>query len=232
MRGVEHPGMIWYDLFMTSQIAVKSKPLLRGYIHLAVAAVTPYALVQLVLIADSPRAFVGASIFGVSLILLYLTSGVYHVSPLTWRFRSLAGKLDHSMIFLFIAGAYTPFLLKTLGDGWGIPMLSVIWTLAAVGIVLTTVPRFQARWIAVSLYLTLGWIALIPIVQLVTALPTTGLVMLVVGGLLYSFGGFMYAARWPDPFPRVFGYHEAFHSMVVAASMVLYLVVAIYVLPS
>ena len=207
-------------------------PLLRGYIHLAVAVVSPLALIQLLLIADSPRAFVGAAIFGVSLILLYLTSGLYHVIPWNGRLRALFRNLDHSMIFLFIAATYTPFTLMVLGNGWGISILSVVWALAAVGIVVRSTPMFQARWIAIVLYLALGWIALIPAYSIANSLPSIGLLMIIGGGLLYSLGALMYALRWPNPFPHVFGYHETFHCMVVAATLVVYLVIALYVLPS
>ena len=206
--------------------------MLRGYLHLVAAAVTPFALVMLLLVADSPRDYVGAAIYGTSLVLLYTTSGIYHMMPLGTRYRSVLRSMDHSMIFLLIGGTYTPFALKLLGNGWGIPILSVVWGLAGAGIVLKVIAPHAPRWLGVSIYLAIGWVGLIPAVQIAKALPVVALVLLIAGGLLYSTGGLMYLFRWPNPFPRVFGFHEVFHSMVILASAIFYLVVAAYVLPS
>jgi len=206
-------------------------PLLRGYIHLAVAFVTPFALVVLLLIADSPRDYVGAAIFGASLILVYTTSAVYHVAPWNARNRGIMRRIDHSMIFLFIAGTYTPFTLKLLDNAWGISILSVVWGLASVGIVLKVIAPGVPRWLGVSLYIALGWVGLIPAAQIAASLPFDALALMIAGGLLYSVGGIFYMARWPDPFPRVFGFHETFHSMVALASVMFYFVVADHVLP-
>ncbi len=192
-----------------------ARPMLRGYLHLVAAAVTPFALGLLLLIADSPRDYVGAAIFGASLILLYTTSGIYHVMPQSIRFHGILRKMDHSMIFLLIGGTYTPFALKLLDNGWGIPILSVVWGLGGAGIVLKIIAPQAPRWLGVSIYLAIGWVGLIPVAQIAKTLPLEALVLLIVGGSLYSIGGLMYLYRWPNPFPRVFGFHEVFHSMVI-----------------
>ncbi|MCH7787738.1 MAG: hemolysin III family protein [Chloroflexi bacterium] len=216
---------------MNSRIALAKPPLLRGYIHLVVAVVTPFALVGLLLIADSPRDYAGAAIFGSSLILVYTTSAAYHVMPWNVRYRAIMRRLDHSMIFLFIAGTYTPFTLKLLGNAWGISILSVVWGLASVGIALKLIAPNVPRWLGVSLYIALGWVGLVPATQIAASLPFEALMLMIAGGLLYSVGGVFYMMRWPDPFPRVFGFHEIFHSMVALASVIFYFVVADYVLP-
>ena len=204
--------------------------MLRGYLHLAGAIVAPYALLVLLFIADSPRAVVGGAIFGASLIILYSTSATYHILPSGPRIQSLMKRLDHSVIFVFIAGAYTPFALKLMGNAWGIPVLSVVGGLALVGFIITLAAPTLPRWIRVGLYLALGWVGIVSISQLVTSLPGEAFAMLVLSGILFSMGGVTYATRRPDPFPRVFGYHEMFHTLQVAATALIYSVVAIYVL--
>lgn len=210
----------------------QTPPLLRGYLHLGGAIAAPGALLLLLFIADSPRGVVGASIFGAGLIALYWTSAAYHMLPLGRRLRAIARRLDHSAIFLFIAGAYTPFAVKLMGDAWGIPILSVVGGLAAVGIIIALAAPTAPRWVRVGLYLGLGWVGVAAVSKLVTTLPWEAFAMLVVSGILFSLGGATYATRRPDPFPRLFGYHEVFHTLQIAATAMLYLVVAIYVLRS
>ena len=217
---------------MDSQISGTAPPLLRGYLHLVGAIVAPFALLHILFIADSPRGVVGGAIFGASLIILYSTSAIYHLLPLDHRLRGMMKRLDHSIIFVFIAGAYTPFALQLMDNAWGIPVLLVVCGLAGVGLITTLAGPTLPRWIGVGLYLLLGWVGIVAISELVTALPGEAFAMLVLSGILFSVGGTMYAIRWPDLFPRVFGYHEMFHTLQVSATAVLYLVVTVYVLPS
>ena len=208
-----------------------SRPLLRGYLHLAVAIATPFALVWLLLISDSPRDLIGAAVFGGSLILMYTTSAMYHVIPWSARYRNVMRTVDHSMIFVLIAGTYTPFALKLLSTAWGISSMALVWGLAAVGILIEVVAPRAPRRLRVSIYLAIGWLCIIPIVQFAAALTVEALVLVIASAMLYSVGGLAYAKRWPDLFPSVFGFHEVFHSMVALASGLLFFVIAVYVLP-
>jgi len=217
---------------MVTQTSVTATPVLRGYLHLAGAIVAPFALLLLLVIADSPRGVVGGAIFGASLIALYSTSATYHIPPWGRRMRLFMSRLDHSVIFIFIAGTYAPFALKAMSSAWGIPILSLVGSLALVGFVLSLAAPVPPRWVRVSLYLTLGWIGLVGITELIKFLPGEALALLVLSGILFSVGGVTYALRRPDPFPRVFGYHEVFHALQVTATVVIYSVVAIYVLGS
>ena len=217
---------------MAPPVPGTATPILRGYLHLAGAIVAPFALLHLLFIADSPRGVVGGAIFGASLVILYSTSAAYHLLPSGRRFRGVIKRLDHSNIFLFIAGTYTPFALKLMSDAWGIPVLSVVGGLALVGFITTLAAPAPPHWIRVGSYLALGWVGLTAISELLTALPGEAFAMLVLSGILFSLGGAAYATRWPDPCPRVFGYHEVFHALQVAATAVVYSVVAIYVLQS
>ena len=146
--------------------------------------------------------------------------------------RRLMSRLDRSIIFVFIAGTYAPFSLKLMSNAWGLPILSVVGSLALGGFIVTLAAPMPPRWIRVALYLMLGWVGVVAIPELIRTLPGEALGLLVLSGVLFSVGGAMYATRRPDPFPRVFGYHEVFHTLQVAATAVMYTVVAIYVLGS
>ena len=208
------------------------RPLMRGTLHLAMAVLAPFGLVLLIIIADSPRAYVGASIFAATLILLYATSASYHI--LSWRasWRGVIKRVDHAMIFALIAGTYTPFCLIVLGNAWGITMLALVWSFAGAGILLKVMWPSAPRWLSVALYLTVGWLALIPAVEVVTRMHAGAIATLLVGGIFYTAGAIIYAMRRPNPFPRVFGFHEVFHLFVIAGSLVHFALIAVYVLPS
>ncbi len=208
------------------------RPLLRGVLHLAAAAAAVAGAVLLILLADSARGYVGAAIFAASLILLYLTSGIYH--SITWQpaVRALLRRLDHSMIFVLIAGTYTPFCLLILNDAWGITMLSVVWGISGAGVLMHLLWPGVPRWLLVAVYVTVGWTALVAAAPLSAWLTAVPLALLVLGGILYTVGGLVYAAKRPDPFPRIFGYHEVFHAFVVAGSTVHFSVVAAFILPA
>lgn len=213
-----------------TDVAEPPTPLLRGVLHLAVAVFAPVGLVLLILIADSPRRYVAAAIFATSLILLYATSASYHIVPWPGRRSDIMARVDHSMVFVLIAGTYTPFCLVTMGYAWGIPMLSVVWSLAAAGVFLAIAWPRAPRWLDVGLCLGLGWIGVIAATQLWSNLAGPPFAMLLAGGVLYSIGAIVYATRRPDPFPRVFGFHEVFHIFVVAGSLLHFTVIAAYVI--
>ena len=217
---------------MANGASGEPRPLLRGTLHLAAAVLAPIGLVVLLLIADSPRRYVGASIYATSMLLLYASSASYHLVPWSVRLRRVMKRIDHSMIFVLIAGTYTPFFLIVLDYTWGIPMLTAVWLLAAGGVLLKVLHPDAPRWLGVGLYIGLGWIGIVPATQVIPALPAGALALLIVGGLLYSGGAFIYGSRRPNPFPRVFGFHEVFHLLVVAGSVIHFIVVAVYLMPS
>jgi hemolysin III len=206
------------------------KPLLRGYFHLAAALAAVVGCVVLVLLADSPRAYIGGGIFAVSLIALYTISGTYHT--ITWgrRAHAVLKRLDHAMIFVLIAGTYTPICLLVASDAWGLSILAIVWSIAAVGIVLKLVWPDAPRWLGVGLYMATGWVALVAATELTDWFALVPLLLLAGGGLLYSAGGVIYALRRPDPFPSVFGYHEVFHVLVIGGSVLHYSLIAGYLM--
>ncbi len=219
-------------LMTNPQTDVPDRPILRGYSHLVGAIVAPFGLLVLLLVADSPRGIVGGTIFGSCLIIRYWTSAIYHLVPLGRRLRPIVRRLDHSIIFVFIAATYTPFALMLMSTGWAIVLLSVVAVLAGAGVVVSLAEPVVSRWVRVVLYLTLGWTGIVAISELLSALPGRAIILLLLSGILFSLGGAVYAARRPDPFPSVFGYHEIFHALEIVATTVVYSLMLIYVLPS
>ena len=204
------------------------RPALRGVPHLVGAIAALAGAAWLLLIADSPTGYVGGAIFGTSLLLLYWTSATYH--RFAWRtaLQRLLKRLDHAMIFVLIAGTYTPFCLD-VSLAWGIPILSVVWGIAGAGVLMQIAWPDAPRWLNVGLYVGLGWVAVVGAPEVISQYMGSPLALLILGGVLYTVGGVVYGARRPDPWPRVFGYHEVFHALVMAGSAVHYSSIALYV---
>jgi len=207
------------------EAAPRPKPLLRGVSHEIAAGVALAGLVALVLLAPGPRARLAAAVYGGSLVALFSVSALYHRPTWTPRLRLWMRRLDHSAIFLLIAGTFTPLCLL-LGDGRARAMLAVVWVGAGLGILRALLWPRAPRWVATALYLALGWAAVPLVPAMYRALGPGSLALLALGGLLYSAGAVIYATRRPDPFPRVFGYHEIFHALVIAAAGLQFAVVA------
>jgi hemolysin III len=210
----------------------RQRPMLRGVSHLSAAIAAMLGAPLLLLVADSPRAYVGGAIFATSLMLLYGTSAAYHRITWTPLFRAIISRMDDSMVLVLIGGTYTPFCLVVLNNAWGITMLSVVWGVAGAGVITNLAWPARPRWLRVTFYVILGWLALVSAGELAARLSASPLALLVLGGVLYTLGGVVYAVRKPDPWPRVFGYLEVFHLLVIAGSALHYSLVAIYVLPS
>lgn len=206
------------------------KPTLRGVSH---QWATLGALVSgIVLIAVSPpgRVLVGSAVYAVVLVLLFGNSAAYH--RITWqpRARSFMKRLDHSTIFVFIAGTYTPFCLALLHGTKLTVFLSLVWAGALVGIAARMTFLHAPRFLTVPLYVALGWAAVFVTGDILRGAGVAALVLLYAGGLLYTLGALAYATRRPDPLPTVFGYHEVFHAAVVLAAVCHYMAVMFAVL--
>jgi hemolysin III len=206
-------------------------PLLRGFLHLGAFAAAVAGIVVMLLLAHSARGYVGAAIFGASLILVYGTSASYHCIPWGERMVGLMRRVDHAMIFVLIVGTYTPFCLMALGNAWGIGLLSATAGIAGAGALIRLVWLNTPRWLAVLPYLAAGWIALVAASQILQRLDAAPLGLLLLGGIAYSVGAVVYARKRPDPWPSVFGYHEVFHSFTIMGSASHFLAVAVYLLP-
>jgi len=165
--------------------------------------------------------FLAFSIFGISMFLLYVSSSLYHLLPLSERGVSILRRIDHIMIYIFIAGTYTPICLvalraRNIGEGWG--MFATVWALTLCGVALKIFWLESARWIRVALYFSMASLGVVFAPALYRALPTGALVWLLVGAGIYGIGAIVYATKRPNPFPEVFGFHEIWHLFVMAAS--------------
>jgi hemolysin III len=201
------------------------------YSHLCGMILAIAGLVVLLVASPDPWRRVGFSIYGASLILLYLASTLYHWLLLPIPKRKWLNRFDHVAIFLLIAGTYTPVCLVTLRGGWGWSVFGVVWGAALAGAVVKLFFRTLPRWVSASIYVGMGWTAVVAAVPLVHAFPASALEWLVAGGLLYSGGAVVYATRRPNPYPRVFGFHEIFHLLVLAGSIAHFVFMLRYVAP-
>lgn len=161
---------------------------------------------------------VSFAVYGAALVLLYTSSGLYHALRLGERGTRRMRRLDHIMIYLLIAGTYTPVCLVPLRGAWGYGLLATVWGLALAGALCKLWWLQAPRWLSTALYLGLGWLALTAIYPLAMTLPWGGLAWLGLGGLCYSLGAVVYALQRPDPWPGRFGFHEIWHLMVMAGS--------------
>ena len=194
-----------------------TRPLLRGWMHLVCFFLAIPAAVAVILLADGARARWGALVYAVGLVALFGVSGSYHRGRWSQAARRRMQQLDHATIFVMIAGSYTPLCLVAL-QGWLAPtMLVAAWVGATVGVVLAFSGGRRSRIAKGTLYIALGWVSVVATPQLLRHLSPTEIALIIVGGVLYTVGAIFLATRWPDPFPRVFGYHEVWHALVVAA---------------
>jgi hemolysin III len=204
--------------------APRTKPLLRGVSHEVAAFGALFACAALVAQAPAARGLAAALTYGLSLVALFGASALYHRPTWSPRPRRIMKRVDHSAIFLLIAGTYTPLCLL-LGGREGAVLLAVVWAGALLGIVRCVLWVDAPKWLGTAIYVLLGWL-IVPVAgDLGAVVGTSGLVLLAAGGVAYSVGAVVYATRRPDPAPKVFGYHEVFHALVIAAAACHFVVV-------
>ena len=214
---------------------VVTKPLLRGWIHVfcaGAAAIAGTALVSVSWAVASNRAGHSTLAYVAAIVAMFAVSATYHrvdwASPIH---RKWMRRLDHSMIFVFIAGSYTPFARLAMPRPTGHLVLAIVWGGALAGVALTLFWPTAPRWVSVSLYLLLGWVAVWYTNLILHNAGVVAVVLLAVGGLLYSIGAVIYGLRWPDPWPKTFGYHEVFHTCTAVAAICHYIAMWYAVFP-
>ena len=211
----------------------KVKPRLRGVSHEWAFFVSLVAGAALVVAAPTPRATVAAAIYATSLSALLGVSALYH--RVNWRrpeIRRWMRRLDHSMIFVLIAGTVTPFAVLVLEGPWAKALLVAVWAGAAAGIVVEAIWVEAPKWVTALVYIAVGWIGALGFPAIVVEAGLGAGLLIGVGGVLYTTGAIVYARQKPDPNPAVFGYHEIFHVLVLAAAAAHFAAVAIYALPA
>ncbi|AOS61652.1 PAQR family membrane homeostasis protein TrhA [Actinoalloteichus hymeniacidonis] len=196
---------------------------MRGWIHLwsfFITLISGGTLITLAATTATAAAWISVTVYVLTILGLFGVSALYHRHH--WASnasRAWMKRLDHSMIFIFIAGTYTPFAVLTLSDQTGAVVLGVIWGGAAAGVALKLLWPHAPRWVGVPIYIGLGWVAVFVMPEIGQNAGIAALVLLIVGGVFYTVGAVFYATRWPDPWPTVFGYHEFFHATTVVAAL-------------
>ena len=192
------------------------KPKLRGWLHLAMTPIALVAGIVLVVLASTTEAKVSAAVFGVTAVLLFGTSAVYHRGTWSPRVGGFLRRFDHSNIFLIIAGTYTPFALLLPSDQ-ARTMLVIVWSGAVAGVLFRVFWTHAPRWLYVPAYLMLGWVAVFYFGPLLEHAGGAVMTWVVIGGALYSLGAIVYGTKRPDLSPRWFGFHEVFHALTILA---------------
>jgi hemolysin III len=196
------------------------RPRLRGLIHQYAFFTAVAAGASLVALAEGARARIACAVYAAALVAMFGASALYHRAP--WRSpraRAWARRIDHSMIFVFIAGTYTPFALLAFTGVVPALVLASVWGGAALGVVLNVSWIDAPKWVTAPVYLLVGWVGVVAAPQLFSELGIASAVLVLVGGILYTLGALTYATQWPDPFPATFGFHEVFHVLVVLAAV-------------
>ncbi len=197
------------------------KPRLRGWLHTYAALVSLASGASLVSVSATlrgPTAGFATALYSLTVTMLFGTSALYHRYSWQPRAHQLMKRLDHSMIFIFIAGTYTPVAVLALPHRAAVIVLVVVWAGALAGVTLKTLRPDAPRWLSVACYVGLGWVALFVLPELLQHGGRGALVLIAAGGLIYTVGGIVYGLRRPDPAPAVFGFHEVFHSCTLVAA--------------
>jgi hemolysin III len=204
-------------------------PRLRGRIHQVAFIVSVPAGIILVVLARGVAATWAAAIYSVSLVALFGASAAYHVGRWSPRHRRVMKRVDHSLIYVLIAGTYTPVSVLALRGSWQTVLLSIVWSGAAIGVVLKLLRPDGFQVATAILYMALGWLGLVALPELVGGMRLAAFVLMFAGGLLYTAGAIVLARRGPDPRPATFGYHEVWHAFQVCGAACHYAMVLLVI---
>jgi hemolysin III len=203
------------------------KPRLRGWLHAGTFPVSVVAGIVLVVLAHGTAATIATGVYAASAALLFGISALYHRGQWSPRAERRLKRLDHSNIFLIIAGTYTPFSVILLRHDGGTTLLWIVWAAALGGIAFRVLWVGAPRWLYTPVYLALGWVAVFYLGALLHTGGAAVVTLLAIGGGLYSAGGVVYATKKPNPSPRWFGFHEVFHALTLAAYAVHYVAISL-----
>ena len=211
---------------------MKIKDPVSALTHFFGAVLSCVAVVALILRAvelGSTLHIVSFAVFGFSLVALYTASTVYHMIDKPEAMRKIFRRIDHMMIFVLIAGTYTPICLISLHGQTGYTLFAIIWAVAISGIIMKALWINAPRWLTAGLYILMGWLVIIAIQPIISALPQAGFRWLFAGGIVYTIGGIIYALKWPLKNNKWFGFHELFHIFVLGGSFCHFMLVIAYV---
>ena len=205
------------------------KPALRGWQHAAMFPIAVVAGTALVVTAPTTAGRVSSAIFAATATLLFGVSALLHLGGWAPNVESILRRLDHANIYLIIAGTYTPFAVLALPPDEGKVLLTIVWTGALIGVAMRLFWIGTPRWLSTTLYVVVGWIVVFFIPDLIEGAGAGVVVLVALGGILYTIGAIVYAAKWPNPSLRTYGFHEVFHTLTVAAFAAHYIAVWIVV---
>ena len=188
----------------------------NGLTHLGGAIAATIGLVVLLIIGwDEIGKIISLLIYGISLIGLFASSATYHLADVRPKIQEILRKVDHSAIYLLIAGTYTPFCINAFTGFWRWGLLTIIWSLALIGILVKVFTVNAPRWISTGVYVVMGWLCIAAIGEMLVTLPTFALTWLVAGGIIYTLGALVYITKILNFWPGKFGYHEVWHIFVL-----------------
>ena len=206
---------------------------IRGFLHGSAAIAALFGLILLMTRSwGDPGAMVGSLAFGSALLVMYTVSSLYHSIPWSPRWKTRLQRVDHSMIYLVVAGTFTPIAIASLDGGVRLISLGLVWLVAVTGIALKAVLRTVATWLSATMQLTMGWAALAWLPQIHATLGTEAIVLIGLGGVCYTVGAVIFLTKRPRLLPRTFSYHELFHLLVVLASAFHFVAVFGYAVPA
>lgn len=205
----------------------------NGLTHLIAAGVALVGLVILLIIGwGQPGKMISLMVYGISLVLLFLASGIYHSVKANPGAMLKLRKFDHSAIYLLIAGTYTPICFNMLDGFWKWGLLGIVWGLALIGIGIKLFFIKTPRWITAGVYIIMGWLCVLGIQEILTALPVAAIIWLAAGGIIFTLGAVVYITKTMDFFPGVFGFHEVWHIFVILGALAHFVMIATYVAPA
>ncbi len=221
--------MIAQPTELLKEAAQEIKPRLRGWLHLGTFPMSVAAGIVLISLAPDTKTRVASAVFALSSSMLFGSSALFHRGHWGPRWHGVLRRLDHSNIFLLIAGTYTPFAMMLLDDRNARILLSLVWGGALLGITFRIFWISAPRWLYLPVYIALGWAAIFWLSDFAATAGPAVLTLIIVGGGLYSVGGVVYGLKRPNPIPHWFGFHEVFHSLTIAAFVAHYIGVSMIV---
>ena len=205
----------------------------NGLTHLISAGASLIGLIVLLIIGwGQPGKMISLMIYGVSLILLFLASGIYHSVTAKPSAMLKLRKFDHSAIYLLIAGTYTPICFNMLDGFWKWGMLGIVWGLALVGIGVKIFFIKAPRWVTAGVYIIMGWLCIFGIQEILRALPVGAILWLAAGGIIFTLGAVVYITKRMDFLPGLFGFHEVWHIFVILGALAHFIMIAAYIAPA
>jgi len=205
------------------------KPKLRGWLHFSAAPLALVLGLGLMVLTPTQDLRAAVAVYALTTVLLFGVSAAYHLGAGSARVNAFLRKLDHANIYLFIAGSYTPFAVALDDTRLTWTILLLVWGIALVGLLLPIVWLHAPRWVTAGSYIALGWVAVFFLPDLYRAFGLTTVLLLGLGGVLYTIGGVIYARKSPNPHPDWFGFHELFHAFTIGAYLVQFVAVAMVV---